>query len=228
MEQIRVVSPSQAVFDQLSDNILNGIWRPGEKIPSEPVIMRSTGASRAAVRDAVKRLEGMGLVVVKRGDGSYVSKIDPETYLRGIAPVLRMQDLDYQSLQEYRYLTEPQIAYMAAKRATEEEIRQLEQIITVQRREVENTGVYIEKDLEFHHLLASCTKNKALMAVHETVSGVLDYAIKQAIVVHDKHGVEFHEKIIEAIRARDAKLAEQRMKEHILYNLEVEEKKDLL
>lgn len=206
---------------------MNGTWRPGEKIPSEPVIMRQTGASRAAVREAVKRLEGMGLVIVKRGDGSYVSQIDPEAYLRSMAPVLCTQDLDYRSLQEYRYVTEPQIAYLAAKRATAEEIARLSQIIQVQRQEIANTQIYIEKDLEFHHFLAACTKNKTLMTVHQTVSGVLDYAIRRAIQVHDKHGVEYHEKIIEAIRARDAVLAEQRMREHILYNLEEEDKKDL-
>ncbi len=227
MEQIHYISPSQAVFEQLSDNIYNGIWRPGEKIPSESVIMRTTGASRAAVREAVKRLEGMGLIVVKRGDGSYVSRMDPETYLRSVAPVLCMQDIDYRSLQEYRYLTEPQIAYMAAKRASEEEISQMTEIIRIQREQIDDTPTYIEKDLEFHHFLAACTKNKALQSVHETVSGMLDYAISRAIEAHEKNGVKYHERIIEAIRERDPAKAEQRMKEHILANLTEEERENL-
>lgn len=220
MKAIQSKSMSEQVFEQIQNNIYEKVWKPGKKIPSEAVIVKETGASRVAVREAIKRLAGMGLLTVRQGDGTYVNEITSTQLIQRLAPVFVLQDADYRQLQEYRLVTEPQAAALAAQKAEPEDIAFLGEVVEKQKRHRLEEDVYIRMDYAFHTGIAQCTRNTILISIYEAVSEINHYAIRQAIDRLGNYETIHHERILEAIRQRRPEEAERCMREHILSNLQ--------
>ena len=220
LKKIETKNKSDLVFEQLRNNIYVGAWKPGERIPSESKLVEYTKASRVAVREAIQRLVGMGLLTVRQGDGTFVNTVILSDYFEGLLPVLQLDSPDYFELQEYRLITEPQVARIAAQKATKEDILALRLSIERQQNYERGSDEYVEEDIHFHAILAECTKNSVFIAINRAIEGVRNAAIRQAA---EKMQVDlshpFHSSILRAIENREPDKAEYAMREHILTNI---------
>src|SRR5262245_45487180 len=70
--QFKQASPRDAVSESILALIRNGELKPGTRLPSEPQLIEMTGVSRSSVREAIRGLETMGLVEIRRGKGTYI------------------------------------------------------------------------------------------------------------------------------------------------------------
>ena len=132
------------IVQQFSSLIRQGVLKPGERLPSERVLAEQLQVSRSSVREAIRSLELQGLVISKRGSGTFINTDNLESMVALIASTLTSgADTGVDNLKhifEMRHMLEPQIAALAAQRANEQEVAELESILEEQVRQIAGGG----------------------------------------------------------------------------------------
>lgn len=127
---LRRASISDSVADILLGRITSGVYGVGERLPTERELAESLGVSRAGVREGLNRLQSMGIIVTVRGwgGGSIVQELDSAFLARALAFMLKVNGVTKEQLLEARIVLAPEIAALAAQRATDDDICALEAI----------------------------------------------------------------------------------------------------
>lgn len=197
---------TQMAFERLEQAILSGQMEPGLKL-SEADLARRLGISRGPLREAIARLEGLGLVNRVANQGPRVAALSKDELIE---------------LLVFREAVEGMAARYAALNATKQEIARLERLLEAHVKDPDiNAGIgYFQGsgDLDFHLQIAKASRNSRICGF---VSGPL-YSILRlyrrrfsAIPGRPQSALAEHEAILEAIRAKDQDLSETRMREHI-------------
>jgi GntR family transcriptional repressor for pyruvate dehydrogenase complex len=164
------------------------------------------------MREAVKALELVRVLDVRRGDGTYVTSLEPSLLLDGLGlAVDLLQDDSILGVVEVRRLLEPAATGLAAERITDDGLRALEARL----REMEEAGTDAERlvaaDAQFHLDVFGATNNQTLLSVLDGLSSLtLRARIWRAVVEADAMSETLHEHraIFSALKARDRPLAE--------------------
>ena len=213
---------STRIIGQIRGAIMQGKYKPGESLPTESELVELFGVSKHTVREALRALEGMGFISIRRGAGGgpVVSKIDWETARQSFASFIHFQDISLTELSEIRFLLEPYIARLAAENFNDEAIAEL-QDVHQQCKKLVSQGkslVGAKAEVMFHVLLAKYSGNSALWVILDFVNNIL-METKKAMKPGQEFSVkvlEAHEKIFTAIVNRDADGAERHMREHVV------------
>jgi GntR family transcriptional repressor for pyruvate dehydrogenase complex len=162
------------VYKQLKENVLKGTWQPGDKIPSETQLVSLFGVSRASVRMAIQRMITLGLLQSKVGDGTYVREFTPRVYINELVPLI-LKPEDQLEIMEFRKALETEALRLAAQRATDEELRDLEEIHIRSRKAFRNLDLetYFKEDMQFHMQIFKMSKNSVFVTTVETLADVL-------------------------------------------------------
>lgn len=212
-------SISDQVFDQLKEQIVSGVWKTGEKIPSENVLAEMLGVSRVTVRQALQKLTVLGLLETRTGEGSFVQREDLGKLMKvAIAPSAYLKPHTLREVFTFRRAIEIQTAGIAAMYATEENIAELRDAYERQMQIDENTTVesFAQDDLNFHIAIAKCTNNSLIMTVYEVLWDVLSNAMKQTVnSLGFEHAITYHGLIADAIASHDVQKAEEVMRKHL-------------
>lgn len=207
----------QQIADSLEEEILSSSHRAGEKFSSAAEISEEFGVSRPVAREALGILQERGLILLKNGSGSFITKPDPVTLSPAMNRVVRMNNISKEHLTQARMILEKGIAPLAAENATEQDISAIEENL----RQFENRQLSLAErvalDKEFHVLIARATGNPVLAMLEETLSCLLfDYMGKGVV---QKGGIDDairrHRKLADAIKAHDKELAAIAMAEHV-------------
>ena len=118
------VSAADMVFDKMKEFILNGTWPLHEKVPSEGELAEAFGVNRLTVRIALQRLNALGILDTRVGDGTYVCSFDFDQHIHEISDFYMSPGL-LEDVTEYRKVIQLECARLAVKRATEEELLEL-------------------------------------------------------------------------------------------------------
>jgi len=207
----------EEVVKQLKELITSGELKPGEKLPSERELAKSFGVSRVSVRQALTVLETLGLIERKVGGGTFnvADKLDFE-----IEPILdaimRKKDQLNQPL-EVRRILEPNLARLAAERATEEDIRAMEESLQHQKEQIERGELIIEEDSKFHYCIARATKNEIALKIVEAIHDLLWQTREESIKARQGSQLSYkgHQRILRAIKSRDGEKAYKAMMDHL-------------
>ncbi len=210
------IEPSRAsgqVVEQVCDLVASGKLRPGERLPPEREMVQILQVGRSTLREALRLLESLGLVETRPGEGTFVTTDEvPLTILP--RPVASGTGQQY--ILETRRLLEPQIAALAAERATAADLEMLRTILRLQAEQVVAARPGKLADLGFHAGLCQVTRNPILERLHASFQDVL----RESRRAHNVAGwparsLRDHEGIFAAIEARDARLARHRMTKHL-------------
>jgi GntR family transcriptional repressor for pyruvate dehydrogenase complex len=189
----------------------------GARLPSERLLAEQFGVSRSSVREAIRSLELQGLVVSKRGSGTFINSENLDSVVALIAGTLSPEDDTLRDVFEVRHLLEPQIAAVAAQRAEDSEICRLGEILEQQQREIEAGETGVNADTAFHFALASATHNSALVKVVSAVEDMLERSRDQSLQEpgRPQRSLASHRHILETVRARHSEAARQAMEHHL-------------
>lgn len=203
---------SNRVFDYLMKQISDGVWKPGEKIPTEKELCAILGVSRISVRAGISRLATLGILESKQGRGTFVCDFSAQTVPGSLASYLAFSNPDRISMFEFRKMLEVTSAGYAAMRATSGQIDEMRRVIqrTMKSGSISESA---QLDMEFHHLLAEATANPVILRTYEMAQNAFHF--EQNIAARGVTGVEYHHKILTAISVRDAELAKRYMSEHL-------------
>ncbi|WHH59365.1 FadR/GntR family transcriptional regulator [Petroclostridium sp. X23] len=221
MKPIRKSNISQQVFERIRNEIIRGIWKPGEKIPSENELANILNVSRISVRAALQKLTTLGLLEAKQGEGTYVKELDSSNYMNSLMPVMALNGERSMLMMEFRRSIEIETAGLAADKATDEDINNLEKIYKKMELYKDDRAPFLIEDLNFHLAIAQMSRNPFIVQVFHVVKDILG----AAVVDINRHqgqsrGLYYHKKILDALRTRDSNLTKKIMEEHILDSIQ--------
>jgi len=146
--------------DAFVGQVRAGALRPGDKLPSEAKIVSTFGVSRTVVREALSRLQAMGVVATRHGVGTFALEAPAarggfKIQLEEVATLL-----DVIAVLELRIGTETEAAGLAAARRTEQDLAQMRASLDEFERDMQGAGDTIGPDLRFHLGIAAATGNR--------------------------------------------------------------------
>ena len=163
---------SDNIISQIRDSILSGQLKPGDRLASEKELISQFGVSKATMREALRVLEVMGLIEIRKGisGGAFVAEVDMRTTIHSIINFLHFQPISIKEITMLRYLIEPTVARIAAVRTTHKDIQRLREIIgeTVASEETE-----VSKEIGFHRYLARIAENTLLILIIDFIDNLL-------------------------------------------------------
>jgi len=208
---------STQIVEEILRQISEGEITEGSVLPSELALCTSFSVSRSVAREAISSLAAKGFITVSQGAASVVAPrhewniLDPDFLkVAGGQEYLR-------ELQEAREQLEPQIAALAAERASEEAIQLLKDLAQEMLHEESDSEIHAGLDIRFHEAIAAATGNAVLFSLHHSlvqlgyVMRVMNAEVPGAI----HRAAEWHVHIVEAIESRNPAAAEAAMRLHL-------------
>ncbi|MCL1926355.1 MAG: FadR family transcriptional regulator [Syntrophorhabdaceae bacterium] len=208
----------EEVVAKIKEMIDKGRLKSGDQLPVERELAEVFRVSRSSVREAIRSLESQGLLESRQGDGTYIARHPVELLVNPLASVICSQKDGQEELFEMRRLIEPQLAFLAAERATDEEIVQMEKTLSLQKQQVLRGESGAEADKQFHYLLANAARNRFLLQIVDSNMGFFMESRDNFLQVEGrpKKSVQRHRELLDAIEVRDSEGAAQAMREHLL------------
>ena len=208
----------EQIVEQIEQSVQKGDLKPGDQLPAERELAEQFGVSRTAVREAVKALREKGLVEAYPGKGTFITSGSSNPMRQSLDRMMRSAQVDAtSSLVEVREILEPEIAALAAVRATEENLNSLREAVAVMDAAKRDPDAYIEADLDFHLELAEAAANPLILSLIDSIIGVLREQRMRIFEVDGgpDRGQCHHKKILEAVEHQDAPGAREAMRAHL-------------
>lgn len=203
----------QNIINQIRNAILKGDICPGQKLYSEKKLMEQFAVSKSTLREALRTLEVMGLIEIKKGakGGVFVSEVDMKTTQQSLINFLHFKHVSVHHLSEIRKVLEPYAAKMAADVISPENLAALKDINErcVQALQ-QGLTEKVEKDIiRFHRIIANCSENPILVFIIAFVEDLLEDIKKQLRPDNNffQSVVSAHIRIYDALAERDAEKA---------------------
>jgi GntR family transcriptional repressor for pyruvate dehydrogenase complex len=209
---------TEAAIRQIREMIANGSLAPGARLPSEAELAIDLKASRNTLREAVRGLVSVGVLDVRRGDGTYVTSLRPEQLLEGIGAAAELMAEGFSlELVQVRRILEPAATALAALRIDQKTLSLLESCLQrMGASETEEELVQIDSD--FHAVVAGASGNSTLASMLNGVStrtartrtwrGVIEAEAKARTIAQ-------HASILHALTRHDPALAEAAALVHV-------------
>jgi GntR family transcriptional regulator, sialic acid-inducible nan operon repressor len=212
---------SHEILDRLLEQIETGKLTPGSRLPSERELMDRYGVGRPAIREAMQTLENMGLIEIAHGERARVNSLEARDMLaridRAARHLLSTSPQTLEHLKEARLLFEVGMVKIAAQRATEENVTQLQRSVAELEQSPLGTPRFVSADMSFHTILASISGNPICVAVSEAMLSWLREYHRELVHVPGAENVTIaeHRRILECVANNDPDRAAQAMTDHL-------------
>ena len=212
---------SEEIVAQVIELIRTGRLRPGDRLPPERDLAQHFGVSRVTVRDALRVLEGRGLVEIRMGarGGAFVTVPSTELVSEGLHELLTMFALSAEEVVEARLVMELGIVDLALTHATEADIAGLRELCDASEHAIRSGRYDTELSTQFHARLAAAAHNEAVTKLSESFRGPLRLALvraREGKEVAHRRSVEDHVAIVEALARRDRAAVRRRLADHLV------------
>ncbi|WP_300339910.1 FCD domain-containing protein [Accumulibacter sp.] len=212
-----------AIAHQLETRILEGSLKPGDRLPAERELAVELGVSRPSLREAIKKLVSRELLISRHGGGTYVTDRLEATFIDPWQQLLEQHPLLQDDVLEFRYLLEASAAELAAQRATDADLRRLDEVYG--RLDAAYLGddrsAQVAADVAFHLTIAESAHNALFGHVVASVLRLLHEHVRRSlreIAVSPETGRQLmaqHLTIRDAIRSRQPAAARLAAQTHI-------------
>ncbi len=212
---------SDEIIEQFKDLVGKGELKPGDQLPTERALAESIGVSRPSLREALNTLQAMGFIEIRPRRKIIVKSVAEQLVEDPLTRLLEDDGNKVFELLELRRAMERWSAYMAAKRATERDLRKLQSIIHKDRDSLKRGIDDSRTDADFHVTISMAAHNTMLSHLMATCYHLIwkTQALSREKIFlkagnHDKIA-EQHLRIFQAIRDRDAERASREARNHI-------------
>ncbi|MGD0497992.1 MAG: FadR/GntR family transcriptional regulator [Bryobacteraceae bacterium] len=208
---------SSTVLDRLRSFIEDGAYPPGARLPPERELAAEFGVGRPAVREALKALSILDVVESRRGDGTYVKSAGVARLAWPVHIAIQPESFNALELLEVRKMIEPRACWLAAARATQDQLRDIE----VARRTLEAEGnscqMVVKLDMEFHTAILRAAQNPVLDRINEFLTPLMIQSRSiTARFAENRSGMHAdHKAIVDAIFQGQSDAAERAMMAHL-------------
>jgi DNA-binding FadR family transcriptional regulator len=206
---------AQRIVDDITDDGLE----PRDMLSPEREMLLEYEVARGTLREALRYLEMQGVVVIKPGPGGgpMVNGVEPRALASTIGLLLQLSRAPFSTIVEVRQLLEPAMAAMAAERANEEEILALRASVDAMRERLNDGRFFLEENRRFHDLVATASGNSLFRLLLASLTWIMDASPLgvEYSPARRRHVATAHDRIAQAIEARDPTRAEDAMRQHM-------------
>jgi DNA-binding FadR family transcriptional regulator len=207
------------LYEQIFSQIASGKLGEGTRLPTESELAKAFKVSRPVVREALSRLRADGVIVSRRGSGSYVQRRPSQEVLR-IAPIGTLADL--MRCFEFRAALESESAALAAQRRTDRDLIEIEAVLHELDLIIERKELGVEADFRFHSAIAKASKNplffdtfnalvsNIFQAINVSRKLSLRVSTERMLIVQNEHT-----QIFQAIKEENPQKAREAMRKHL-------------
>lgn len=223
MNKIEKTSTVDAVVNLLTSRIHDGTYVPGEKLPSERKLQDEFGVGRLALREALARMNAMGIIETSHGKGTFVQDdLKSRTMKNVLIPYFALNDSRrLRDLVDARGMIESEIAGLAARQRTDADLEKLATILERKFPPDVPLETVARQDLLFHVELALIVDNQFLMIMHKALMAHIQEFLNEFVKSkNDPVAVmAAHCPILEAIARRDAEGARHLARLHVSFSM---------
>ena len=222
-QKVNVPRLADAIMEQLENQIIEGVLKPGARLPAERVLAEQLGVSRPSLREAIQKLVAKGRIISRQGGGNYVSDQLETAFSDPWEQLIRQNTALHGDVLEFRRAIEGVVAGMAAERATDADLAHLKDLIGKLRRayEGEDLAAQSAADVAFHQAVAEASHNVLFAHLVSSLLHMLHKNIEDNIANLFASGpvagtlLEQHEAVWHAIESRDPPAARAASEAHI-------------
>jgi GntR family transcriptional regulator, transcriptional repressor for pyruvate dehydrogenase complex len=210
-------SLSDGLAERVRQLIQRGGFQPGDRLPSIADMARRFGVGHPTLREALKKLETLGIVNIRHGSGVYVGRDDNSLVISNpvfTGSITRRLLVD---LVEARIPVELTTVELAAKNATAEDVEQMRQLLVRASESLDDDALLSSANMAFHRAIASASGNSVLSQLLEVLTNVFHDEQRVILNIYGsrRRDHQEHLQILQAIEAGDSELAVSRMRAHL-------------
>jgi DNA-binding FadR family transcriptional regulator len=213
------------IIGRLTDAILSGELRPGQRIPTEAELSESMQVGRNSVREAIKSLETMGVLKIRRSEGTFVAEGFSDRMMAPMIYGMVLEGSNSYALVELRRLLEVGILSLAIQKATDDDLAVLRRCLA----ELEKTagaGAEPERiqdaDIAFHEALLSCARNPLVNKIYDIIEKLSRHTRILAVERFVENGkldemVDLHRELLRIVEERESQSIHPIIDRHFMY-----------
>lgn len=204
---VKISLPKQ-ISIEIEKAIKKGTLKIGEKIPSEPDLVKAFEVSRNTIREAIQSLIQAGVLESRQGDGTYVLANN-----RFEANILnRLNNSKNIEVQEVRVSLEKEIVKLASKRRTQSDLAHIKKALEKKSLVKDSFKENVEADIEFHLAIAKACHNSIFYDLYKSISVYISISVEERLELthmEEESIFQLHSDLFEAISFQDSKKAEE-------------------
>lgn len=217
-EQVRI---SDAKAQKILDLIESGSLKVGDRLPGQRDLAKQMQIGRSSLREAIRYLEVLGVLETRPGLGTYVISDKAKTLDYPLDRWLIENRDDVYMVFEAREAVEAKAAELASKRAKQEDIKKLEEILMKMEIAIKNNDFQeiTNQDLAFHNSICHASYNNFLCQIADSIQSALMKSREAVLILPGRanRSLDEHYEILKAIKESDTKLANAAMKRHLKF-----------
>ena len=163
----------EQTYDALMQMIMDGNYKPGDRLPSEMILCNNLQVSRNTLRAALNKLNVLGFTETRQGGGTYMRAVDSSVYLNFFVPATLTSSMDLLEIMQFRKGIEVEAARLAAENATEEDVVLLRQLFEQCTEGRKNMRTFASRNTDFHFEIAKASHNMLYIKMMEIVSRMI-------------------------------------------------------
>lgn len=189
------------ILERIKSALIRGELKPGDYLPSETELTQSLGIGKSSVREAIKMLQAIGIVEVRRGQGTIIRRepgdplVDPMAFGMILARGMTRDVL------EFRKMFEPAYTLQAMANATEEDHQRIQKAIDDMEAAIANAEQTSHHDVSFHRAILHATHNPMTIRVGQTLLELIEAALETSMQNLPKTALNDHKAIYTAFQA---------------------------
>ncbi|WP_135076337.1 FCD domain-containing protein [Terasakiella sp. SH-1] len=224
-KKVKQEKVADVVAKKLENNILQGLWVPGDRLPAERELAVQMSVSRPSLRTAIQQLEKQGLVETKQGGGTYVKNFLAQSLTDPLMEMLQTHPDTASDFVEFRSIIEGNAAYYAALRSTDADREILKGCFEAMEKAHAEDDPHEEADIDadFHLAIAEASHNVVLLHIMRAMVNVLREGVfYNRMQLYTRRGardllLKQHRAIYEPVMSGDPDEARKAAKAHLSY-----------
>ena len=221
---IRQPSVVELIIDNVANALMRGELKAGDRLPSEMELAQQLGAGRSAVREAMKVLEALGVIDIRRGNGTYIVDSPSPALLSPLVFAIMLEANDTEELFELRRLIEIGYCELTAQKANSTDWLKIEGAAKTLEDYIErgehNIDQLVRLDLEFHFAVLDATHNPLVIKIGRAVEELFFASIRNTYVSREDNmrwAIVSHRNIISAMREGEPETIRLAIERSLLY-----------
>jgi len=197
------------IISQIKEDITSGKYKPGEKIPAEPELMKLYEVGRSTIREAIKTLAISGILKVQQGSGTFVNKS-----FQGVSMEQRLRRADFDEINAVRALLEKEIVKLATLHHTEQQLTEIELCLEKRKLAIQSEKPQdcTDADIAFHMAIANASGNTVLSDLYYSFTLIMRNFFSAREVQGISHFAmnhHLHEQLFKAIKSKKNNQSQQ-------------------
>ncbi|WKA51755.1 GntR family transcriptional regulator [Planococcus liqunii] len=213
---------STEIVSTIKNKLLDGTLKNGDKLPTEAEMVEQLGVSRTPVREAIKVLESIGVIQIKRGEGMFITNNPSHFSLNPLIFSLIMHSNNTQKLVEFRQHFEILMVNIIRAKWSKEKIERIEEVYKSQVKRLKpelSPEELAAIDLEFHYAVLEATENDFVIEIGRTIYEL--YKPKMIVAKQStniQQTLQTHKAYLDLLLQKDVVVSDKQIDKMIEYN----------